>query len=239
MTRGFLLYFIETIYFLAIFLYNDTYNCCFANFQPVKIITFLLVFCLEIFVIYLVTHRKKAAITGTPVVKTAHHDTAVANQHEVVIKTFAPVVEDTIPTVEVVPRHLRPDSLVDFAETLIGVPYKYASTDPEIGFDCSGFVTYVFNHFEIEVPRSSKDFENTGTEISRDNSKRGDLILFTGTDSTERVIGHMGIITSNDNGHLKFIHSTSGKAYGVTITDFNKYYQGRFVKTIRVFPELN
>ena len=130
---------------------------------------------------------------------------------------------------------LRPDSLVEFAKSLIGIPYKYGSTDPSIGFDCSGFITYVFNHFNIKVPRSSKDFENLGIEIPVSKSKEGDLILFTGTDSTERIIGHMGIVVSNDNDSLRFIHSTSGKSYGVVITGFNQYYRGRFVKTICVF----
>lgn len=170
----------------------------------------------------------------------AVNDTLVRpSDPKVQITTFTPAVEDTLPTVEVVTKHLRPDSLVHFAETLMGVPYKYASKNPEIGFDCSGFVTFVFNHFGIDVPRSTRGFEHTGTEIPYDKTKRGDLILFTGTDSTERVIGHMGIIVSNNNGELKFIHSSSGKANGVTITDLNKYYKGRFVKTIRVFHELN
>jgi cell wall-associated NlpC family hydrolase len=48
-----------------------------------------------------------------------------------------------------------PVELVTFARTLTGTPYKYGSTDPAQGFDCSGFVTYVFNHFGIVVPRSS------------------------------------------------------------------------------------
>lgn len=124
------------------------------------------------------------------------------------------------------------DSIVNFAETLLGVPYKYASTDPAEGFDCSGFITYVFAHFKIAVPRSSVDFTNVGTQINLPDAKRGDLILFTGTDSTQRVVGHMGIVTENSD-TLKFIHSTSGRQYGVTITVLNDYYKGRFVKVIR------
>lgn len=127
------------------------------------------------------------------------------------------------------------DSLIEFAESLTGTPYKYASIDPNEGFDCSGFITYVFNHFNIAVPRSSKDFEFVGTEVPLIDSRRGDLILFTGTDSTERIIGHMGIVVRNDSSHIKFIHSSSGKAMGVVTTDLNKYYEGRYVKTIRVF----
>lgn len=128
-----------------------------------------------------------------------------------------------------------PQQVVAFAKTLIGVPYLYGSTDPAKGFDCSGFITYVFKHFNIVVPRSSIDFTNVGKEVSAAGAKEGDLILFTGTDSTEKFVGHMGIVVSNTD-TLKFIHSTSGKQYGVTITPLNDYYKGRYVKTVRIFP---
>jgi cell wall-associated NlpC family hydrolase len=128
-----------------------------------------------------------------------------------------------------------PEQLIDFAKSLIGTPYRYGSTDPVNGFDCSGFITYVFNHFDISVPRSSIDFTNYNTEVEPGRSKPGDLILFTGTDSTIREVGHMGIITTVEKNKIEFIHSTSGKANGVTITPLNDYYRGRFVKIIRVF----
>ena len=130
-----------------------------------------------------------------------------------------------------------PDSVVAFGKSLVGTPYLYASSDPSKGFDCSGFITYVFNHFKIAVPRSSVDFTNVGLEIPRDDASPGDLILFTGTDSTVRIVGHMGIVESNEHGNLLFLHSTSGKTYGVTISPLKGYYETRFVKVIRVFPQ--
>lgn len=142
-----------------------------------------------------------------------------------------------VPASQVHTHHVHPQQVVDFAKTLIGTPYKYASTDPKQGFDCSGFITYVFTHFNIVVPRSSIDFTNVGKTISADSAKAGDLILFTGTDSTEKFVGHMGLVISNQNKQLQFIHSTSGKKYSVTITPFNSYYKSRYIKTIRVFPE--
>lgn len=132
-------------------------------------------------------------------------------------------------------KGVSPEQVVTYAKTLMGVPYVYGSTNPEKGFDCSGFITYVFNHFGIIVPRSSIDFTNVGKEVDAKAAKPGDLILFTGTDSTERFVGHMGIVVANAD-TLQFIHSTSGKANGVTITPLNTYYQGRYVKTVRIFP---
>jgi cell wall-associated NlpC family hydrolase len=127
-----------------------------------------------------------------------------------------------------------PAELVAFSKTLIGTPYLYGSIDRTRGFDCSGFITYVFNHFDISVPRSSSGFTEVQRQVPLDSATIGDLILFTGTDSTVPEVGHMGIVVSNGR-PLEFIHSTSGKAYGVTITPLNQYYMSRFVKVVRVF----
>jgi lipoprotein Spr len=132
-----------------------------------------------------------------------------------------------------------PAALLTFARTLNGVPYKYGSSTPTEGFDCSGFITYVFNHFMIAVPRQSADFINVKHEVALKDAKPGDLILFKGTDSTQNVVGHMGILVSAANDGHSFIHSTSGKANGVTETPLNAYYQGRFVKVVRVFHQNN
>ncbi|MEO7307777.1 MAG: C40 family peptidase [Ferruginibacter sp.] len=166
-----------------------------------------------------------------------------------VLQPKADVVKDTVvippPKPLVMPadaQHINtgsttPEELLAFAKTLIGTPYKFASTDPVVGFDCSGFLTYVFNHFHIAVPRSSVDFTNVERTVELTAAKPGDLVLFTGTDSTNRVVGHIGIIISYENGEYNFIHSTSGKAMGVTISALSKYYFFRFVKVIRIFPQ--
>lgn len=139
---------------------------------------------------------------------------------------------DSTLTVAPVDTSTLTDKLLSFAKTLKGTPYKYGSTNPREGFDCSGFITYVFNHFKIDVPRSSVGFTNEGVPVSLAAAQPGDLILFTGTDSTIRTVGHMGIITQVGDS-IVFIHATSGKAYGVTETTLDKYYMGRFVKVIR------
>lgn len=144
---------------------------------------------------------------------------------------------DGKPIERIITGKTTPTELISFAASLTGIPYKYGSTDPKEGFDCSGFITYVFNRFGIIVPRRSVDFTNIDHEISLQDAKTGDLILFTGTDSTDRTVGHMGIIIAQSTGPPQFIHSTSGKAYGVTTTPLNTYYMGRYMKTIRIFPQ--
>lgn len=135
--------------------------------------------------------------------------------------------------------NVSPAQIVSFAQSLKGIPYKYGSTDPNQGFDCSGFITYVFNHFNINVPRSSVEFTTVPKEIKLREAKAGDIILFTGTDSTKRTVGHMGIFVNKPGEEHVFIHATSGKANSVTETPLNAYYQGRFVKAIRIFPQNN
>ena len=183
--------------------------------------------------------RNGETITAMKTDSSAAYDSTKVDSSNIDATAVEPVPDsqaNTTTTSEIDTKKVRPDELVSFAETLIGVPYRYASSDPKVGFDCSGFITYIFNHFNIAVPRSSIDFTNVGKEIPYTQAKRGDIILFTGTDSTEHFVGHMGIVVSNTD-TLRFIHSTSGKMYGVTITPLNKYYQSRFVKTIRVFKE--
>jgi len=138
-------------------------------------------------------------------------------------------------TVSINTGKVNRDSLVAFAKSLLNTPYLYGSTDPLKGFDCSGFITHVFNHFNITLPRSSYDFANIGIKKTLTTCKPGDLLLFSGTDPNERTIGHIGIIINNLNGQPSFIHSTSGKAYGVTITSMdNQFYQDRLMAVIDI-----
>lgn len=136
-------------------------------------------------------------------------------------------------------RDISANDVVTFAETLKGVKYKYGSVIKENGFDCSGFINYVFNNFGIPVPRTSVSFTNTGTEVPVTQSKRGDLILFTGTDTTGWTVGHMGIITKNQQGKVSFIHSSSGKNIGVIVSEMSSYYKTRLVKVIRIFKNFS
>jgi cell wall-associated NlpC family hydrolase len=132
---------------------------------------------------------------------------------------------------------VSPDSLVAFAKTLLGKPYSFGCSSPSTGFDCSGFINYVFSHFGISVPRSSVDFTNEGSEIALKEAHPGDLVLFTGTDSHIRTVGHIGMIVANDSAGIRFIHSSSGREEAVIITTLDERYMERFVKVIRMLGE--
>ena len=145
---------------------------------------------------------------------------------------FLPLISRAQPAGEV-----DADSLISFAKQYQGTRYCYANCTPKNGFDCSGFVYYVFGNFNIKVPRASLDYEKHGRVIPLDSARVGDIIVFTGTKPKNRRPGHVGIVISNSGGDLKFIHSSSGKkANGVIITDYSSssYYKSRFIKTVRV-----
>lgn len=122
---------------------------------------------------------------------------------------------------------------VAYSKKFLGTPYKYGSAIPENGLDCSGFITVVFNHFNVKAPRSSINFTDEGTEVDIKNAKPGDIILFTGLNNESGIVGHMGIITVVEDS-IQFIHSASGKNVGVIINNFTGYYKTHFVKVIRI-----
>jgi cell wall-associated NlpC family hydrolase len=154
------------------------------------------------------------------------------NDHDI---RSAVKIKEKVKEVEIDPGKTDADEFVEFAERLVGTKYAYGSADPKKGLDCSGFVYYVFGHFNIKVPRTSIAFTNAGKEKMIADARRGDLILFTGSDANSGKVGHMGIITENKNRKIKFIHSASGGNKGVTISGMSSYYIQRFVKVIRVF----
>jgi cell wall-associated NlpC family hydrolase len=136
------------------------------------------------------------------------------------------IVEDTIKPIKI------RDDIVNFGMELLGTPYVEASSS-KAGFDCSGFVYYVFRHHKITVPRSSSQFKNFGKEIPIENVKKGDILLFLSP--SRNVIGHIGIVTNPNGKHSDFIHASSGREMKVIITSLkNEGYTRRFVKAIDV-----
>jgi len=144
-------------------------------------------------------------------------------------------IKEKVPSVKINTENTTADVLISYAESLEGTKYKYGGTNEETGFDCSGFVWYVFNHFNIKVPRTSVQFTNAGKEVKITESKRGDIILFTGSDERSRKVGHIGFITANENNKITFLHAASGGGRGVMKSQMSEYFVERFVKVNRIF----
>lgn len=157
--------------------------------------------------------------------KTAFNDSIERAKIKVVIEEETP--QDFTPTFEV-SDYIKAQILNVAAENL-GSPYRGGGTTPA-GFDCSGFVNYTMSQFEIDLPRSSHEMARSGKRILRSDAKAGDLIFFN---TSGGGVSHVGIVTENTDGIIKFIHSStsSGVIYSSTA---ESYYARTFVGVNRV-----
>ncbi len=134
-------------------------------------------------------------------------------------------------------RELKADSIIAFAKTQLGTPYRYATSKPNESFDCSGFTSYVYGHFDITKCRTSRGYAEIGEFVDRKNAQVGDCILFVGTTKGSKTIGHVGIVVENGPEGIKFIHCSSGKKNGgVVISSLDSpWYAQRFHQVRRLF----
>jgi cell wall-associated NlpC family hydrolase len=122
----------------------------------------------------------------------------------------------------------KASELVIQAMGLLGVPYKRGGTSEEKGFDCSGFVRYMYEKsVGLVLPRRAEEQAKVTEEISRSELKPGDLVFFN---TLKRTFSHVGIYV----GDGKFIHAPRpGKA--VRVDDMREaYWQQRFNGARRV-----
>ena len=94
--------------------------------------------------------------------------------------------------------------VLDTADEYIGVPYRWGGTSPQTGFDCSGYVRYVFARQGIQLPRTSREQAAAGQSVNARVSqlRQGDLMLFA---ETRKPISHVAIYV----GGGRIIHSSS------------------------------
>ncbi|HEY6161132.1 MAG TPA: C40 family peptidase [Bacteroidia bacterium] len=131
----------------------------------------------------------------------------------------------------------KADTIIDLAKTFLGTRYCYGSCSPKNGFDCSGFVYYVFKENGVLLPRSSYEMGKFGKQVPLSECRKGDIILFRGPNLKVKGIGHAALIISEQGQPVRFIHSSSNtKSGGVIISSYDEssYYSKRFVKVIRV-----
>lgn len=116
--------------------------------------------------------------------------------------------------------------LAAFAKRFLGIPYVWAGRSPS-GFDCSGFIYYIFSQYDTVLPRMADEQFEAGFAVAKTDLLLGDLVFFS---TYEPGPSHVGIYIGNG----QFIHASSG-ADEVVITPLNKpYYVERYVGAKRV-----
>ena len=122
------------------------------------------------------------------------------------------------------------DRLVSRAMNYLGTPYRYGGISPKTGFDCSGFVYYLYGAvFGQRIPRMPHEMAREGTVVARNDLQKGDLVLF----GLRGTYTHIGIYAGND----RFVHATHrGSPVMVTHMDAD-YYRQRFMTAVRLSPQ--
>ncbi|WP_342508749.1 C40 family peptidase [Sporosarcina sp. FSL K6-2383] len=116
--------------------------------------------------------------------------------------------------------------LTKTAKSLIGVKYSYGGSSTK-GFDCSGYINYVFKAHDINVSRSSSSLYASGEAVNKANLETGDLVFFN---TTGKGVSHVGMYIGNG----EFAHASTSR--GVRIDKLNDpYYWGsRYIGAKRV-----
>lgn len=117
------------------------------------------------------------------------------------------------------------ETVVNAALAQVGKPYVWASSNPSVGFDCSGLTSYAFRQAGININRIAADQYSNGTPVSKDNLVRGDLVFF----SYGGGIGHVGLYIGNG----QFVHAANYST-GVIVSNLNGYYSNVYAGAVRV-----
>ena len=114
-----------------------------------------------------------------------------------------------------------------YALQYVGTPYKWGGKSPETGFDCSGFVQYVFGQFGYQTSRVANDALSDGIHVDPADLQPGDLLCFYSGNS---YVGHLGIYVGDD----LFVHAANSVTGVVTTSLTTGYYASRGYEIRRI-----
>jgi len=112
------------------------------------------------------------------------------------------------------------------ALALRGAPYRDGGIDPS-GFDCSGFVRYVYEQHGVAVPRQVRDQFRVGKNVDREVLEPGDLVFFS---TSAPGASHVGIVIGGD----QFVHAPSERGVVRVESLGAQYWASRYIGAKRV-----
>lgn len=119
--------------------------------------------------------------------------------------------------------------IVNEAQKYLGVPYVWGGTTPK-GFDCSGFVQYVYKQIGINIPRSTTEQIKVGNSVDKSNLQPGDLVFYIGSNGSRSNPGHVGIYIGNG----QMIHAPqTGDVVKISSTE-NEYRKNTYIGARRI-----
>lgn len=116
--------------------------------------------------------------------------------------------------------------IATYAQKFVGTKYKYAGKTPSTGFDCSGFTSYVFKNFNIEISPASKEQARTGREIPLPKVKPGDLVFFANKGTK---LDHVALVVSQSNAGLVCVHCTTSRGVVVDNISTSSYWKDKIL----------
>jgi cell wall-associated NlpC family hydrolase len=132
----------------------------------------------------------------------------------------------TVPSSTEAPPSAVPVPVVATALSYRGVPYRNGGSDPT-GFDCSGFVQWVYAQQGLALPREVRDQYQLGSKVDLDEVRPGDLVFF---ETVSRGASHVGIALGND----QFVHAPSSRGV-VRVESYTiDYWKRRYVGARRL-----
>jgi cell wall-associated NlpC family hydrolase len=137
-----------------------------------------------------------------------------AAQHLALADTVVGITAET-PDAAVLPP-ARYGGVVAIAMQYLGIPYLWGGASPSTGFDCSGFVLYVFAQVGVSLPHHAASQYNYGVPVPKDALQPGDLVFFNGLGHNGIYIGGGQFIHSPHTGDVVKISSLSDSWYAAT-----------------------
>lgn len=114
--------------------------------------------------------------------------------------------------------------LVDRASKYVGSRYRSNGSSPK-GFDCSGFTSFIFSHYGLQLERSSRNQSKVGKRIPIASVQPGDLLFF----AVKGNVHHVGMVVKNEGNQLWMIHSSTSRGVVVEEVFGSDYWRRRLL----------